>query len=180
MTLQQHWRALKAWGWPGAAALVCLALAATAWAYEAHCQELDRQASAQVAQLNLRLQSLATRPDTAPTQTRTDWLASLPAAEARQRRLADLLEVAIREGVNVPHTEHKLAVDSATGLERLRISMPVQGSYAQIRQFIGVALLQDPALSLDSLRLHRPSPQVSQVDAELVWSLHGRVARDGP
>ena len=59
------------------------------------------------------------------------------------------------------------------------MTMPLQGSYAQIRGFIGAALLKDPALSLDSLKLRRANPQATVVDAELVWSLHSRKAKEG-
>lgn len=180
MRLQNPWRALKAWGWPGATALVLLSLAGGAVGYEAHCREQESQAREQVRQLNARLHALGRTQVAVHTHTRADWLASLPASEARQRRLADLLEAAIREGVNANHTDYKLSADQVAGLERLRISMPVQGSYEQIRRFISIALAQDSALSLDSLRLRRTSPQVSQIDAELVWSMHGRLAQEGP
>ena len=179
MNLQRRWHALKAWGWPGAASLALLAVAGGAAGYEAYCRGLQRQASVQVRQLEVRLRALAKAPVVAPASTRAGWLASLPVSEARQRRLADLLEAAIREGLNATHTEYQLGVDQAAGLERLRITMPIQGSYAQIRQFVGTALAHDPALSLDSLRLSRSSPQGSQIEAELVWSVHGKLAPEG-
>ena len=71
-------------------------------------------------------------------------------------------------------SEQRLSVDAQTGLERLRISMPVQGSYAQIRQYLGAALAHDPALSLDVLRLRRPQRETQILQADLVWTLHGR------
>ena len=102
------------------------------------------------------------------------WQASLPASGDRQQRLADLLELAIRLELNGVRTEHRLA--TAEGLERLRVTMPVTGSYGQVRRFIAAALEHDPALSLDSIKLRRVSPLAADLDAELQWSLHGRAA----
>jgi Tfp pilus assembly protein PilO len=102
------------------------------------------------------------------------WQAALPAASERQQRLADLLELGIRLELNGARTEHRLA--TADGLERLRVTMPVTGSYAQLRRFIGAALAHDPALSLDAIKLRRVSPMAVEVEAELQWSLHGRAA----
>jgi Tfp pilus assembly protein PilO len=180
MNLQRSWCALKAWGWPGAVAVAILALAASAAGYAARCLKYEAAAVAQVNLLDARIRNVAKVQGIAPVQTRADWLASLPEADARQRRLADLLEISIREGLNSTRTEHQLSVDQAVGLERLRVTMPIQGSYAQIRQFIGAALAHDPALSLDSLRLRRPSPQSNQVEAELVWSMHAQSAQENP
>jgi len=176
--LRTLWRALKAWGWPGAVALILLLLAGGAVGYEQHCRTQEAEATAEARKLEAQLQALAKVQAAVPVQTRQDWLAALPPAAERQRRLADLLEASIRQGLNATRTEHKLSTDPVAGLERLRVTMPIQGSYAQLRQFIGVALAQDPALSLDSLRLRRPSPQANQVEAELVWSLHGRMAQE--
>jgi hypothetical protein len=100
------------------------------------------------------------------------WQAALPAAAERQQRLADLLELSIRLELNGARTEHRLS--TAEGLERLRVTMPVTGSYAQVRRLISAALAHDPALSLDAVKLRRVSPMSADVDAELQWSLHGR------
>ena len=89
-----------------------------------------------------------------------------------QQRLADLIEMATRSGLVSVRTEHRLA--SSEGIERLRVTMPLAGSYAQLRRFVGAALAHDAALSLDGLKIRRASPQSIEVEAELQWSLFGR------
>ncbi|MDR7335197.1 GspMb/PilO family protein [Roseateles asaccharophilus] len=163
-------RFIKALGWPGLAGLVALLLAAVAVVLG---QRWDAQATAlqdQARELRAKARPLATTA--AVPVSLQQWQATLPAAAARQQRLADLLELAIRLELNVARTEHRLA--SSEGLERLRVSMPLTGSYAQVRRFIAAALAHDPALSLDAVKLRRPSPLSADVDAELQWSLHGR------
>lgn len=166
---------LNAWikrlGWPGLAGLAALLLAVAAVMLG---QRWDTQAARlQDEARELRAKARPVAAASAPVSVQ-QWQAALPASGTRQQRLADLLELAIRLDLNAARTEHRLA--TAEGLERLRVTMPVTGSYAQVRRFIAAALAHDPALSLDSVKLRRTSPVAAEVDAELQWSLHGRAA----
>ncbi|MFG6414199.1 GspMb/PilO family protein [Roseateles sp. DC23W] len=166
--LQAIWKAL---GWPGVAGLAALGLAVLAVLAG---QRWDAQAAALQAEAQaLRAKARPAAATAAPVSVQ-QWQAALPTAATRQQRLADLLELAIRLDLNGARTEHRLA--SGDGLERLRVSMPLTGNYAQIRRFIAAALAHDPALSLDAVKLRRASPVSADVDAELQWSLHGRAA----
>ena len=165
-------RALRSLGLPGAAALVCLAAAAVLAlqvtpSWEAQAEEL----AVQQAQLrrSWRAQGPALGADT-PTR----FLAALPPAGERQQRLADLLEIGVRLGLEIQRSEQRLVPDAGSGLERLRVSLPVQGSYAQLRQYLGAALAHDTALSLDSLHLRRSQRESPVLQADLVWTLHSR------
>ncbi|KQY90340.1 GspMb/PilO family protein [Pelomonas sp. Root1444] len=165
-------RLVRALGWPGLAGLAALLLAAAAIML---AQRWDAQAAALQAEAHtLRAKARPAAAATAVPVSVQQWQAALPAAAARQQRLADLLELSIRMDLNSARTEHRLA--TSEGLERLRVTMPLTGSYAQVRRFIGAALAHDPALSLDALKLRRVSPVSTDVDAELQWSLHGRAA----
>jgi hypothetical protein len=168
--LRRLWRAL---GWPGVAGLAALALAGVLALLG---QRWDDGAAALQAEARLlRTRAAPVAATAAAPQSLQQWQAALPSAAERQQRLADLLELAIRLELDGTRTEHRLS--SADGLERLRVTMPLTGSYAQLRRFIGAALAHDPALSLDAVKLRRARPDASVVDAELQWSLHGRAAR---
>lgn len=161
----------KALGWPGLAGLAALVLAAVTAVVG---QRWDAQATA--LQAEARELRAKARPATAaavPVSVQ-QWQAGLPASRDRQQRLADLLELAIRLDLNGARTEHRLS--TSEGLERLRVTMPLTGSYEKVRRFIAAALEHDPALSLDSIKLRRVGPMAAEVDAELQWSLHGRAA----
>ena len=62
--------------------------------------------------------------------------------------------------------------DKAGRIERYEIVLPVEGSYAQLRDFIGRALAEIPVLSLDQLTLKRESRTQGDVQAELRLTLH--------
>jgi len=179
MTLMTGLRRL---GWPGGLGIAALLLAGLlelglARRWEDQAQDLEAQALRLQGQLRRQqLQEAAAPAPLAPEQ----WLQrQLPSAQQREQRLADLLELSLRAGLAGSRTEHRLSVDAATGLERLRVSMPVQGTYAQLRGFIEAALRQDLALSLDSLKLRRASPAAGELEAELGWSLHARSVAAG-
>ena len=161
--------ALKPLGWPGLVGVAALLLAVVAlWCGQRWgAQAVRLQAEAR----ELRAQARPAAAASAPVSAQ-QWQALLPPASQRQQRLADLLELAIRLDLNAARTEHRLA--SADGLERLRVTMPVVGSYAQVRRYVAAALEHDPALSLDAIKLRRVSPMAADVEAELQWSLHGR------
>lgn len=161
---------VKALGWPGLAGIAALALAVAAIVLG---QRWDAQAARLQAEAReLRAKARPAAAAMAAPVSVQQWQAALPPSGDRQQRLADLLELAIRLDLNGARTEHRLS--TSEGLERLRVTMPVTGSYAQVRRFIAAALAHDPALSLDALKLRRTSPMAAEVDAELQWSLHGR------
>ena len=167
-------RQVRSLGWPGLAGLMALVAAAAlillARSWDSQAAGLQAEADALRGRLRTQIASGAIAEPATPAQ----WQMNLPPASLRQQRLADLLEMGLRIGLTSTRTEHRLSVDAASGLERLRVSMPLVGGYAQIRHYIESALEHDPALSLDSLKLRRASPMAPEVEAELVWSLHSR------
>lgn len=180
MTRRDWMPGLRRLGLPGAFGLLCLLGAAVLllgpvrhWESQASAAQAD----ADNLRTRLRRQPVVAE---APQETQPRHLiASLPEVTDRQARLGDLLTLALKQGLNSSRTEHRISRDDKLGLERLRVTMPVQGSYAQLRGFIEQALRQDPALSLDSLKLRRNNPAAAEIEAELVWSLHARSAGAG-
>jgi hypothetical protein len=100
------------------------------------------------------------------------WRGTLPSAATRQEHLADLLALALRHGVTVARSEQRIEPLADLGLERYRVLMPASASYADLRAFVEAALLAQPALSLDRLRLQRSAGSTTLVEADLQWSLH--------
>lgn len=172
-------RAWMAWGPAGAFALVALLGAAVLQGLSADWREAAAVELTRIGELRASArQRLAAAQEDAATHSQrmspVQWAASLPDGALRQDRLADLLEAAIKNGLSVERTEHALIIDATSGLERLRVAMPLAGPYPQLRAFIDTALGQDAALSLDALKLRRASATAATVEADLVWSLHGR------
>ncbi len=98
------------------------------------------------------------RPETA-----TDWLAKLYA-------------ISKATGVEMQSANYRTETAEKPGngarLERYEIVLPVSGSYAQLRDFLGRALAEIPVLSLDQISLKRESRTDGDVQAELRLTLH--------
>lgn len=94
-------------------------------------------------------------------ETATDWLAKLYA-------------ISKATGVEMPSANYRLegAGASAGRIERYEIVLPVEGSYAQLRDFLGRALAEIPVLSLDQVSLKRERASEREVHAELRLTLH--------
>ena len=100
------------------------------------------------------------RPETA-----TDWLAKLYA-------ISKATGIEMQSANYKTESAGKSAGGKVSRIERYEIVLPVEGSYAQLRDFIGRALAEIPVLSLDQLTLKRESRTQGDVQAELRLTLH--------
>ena len=65
------------------------------------------------------------------------------------------------------------------GMASYRITLPIRGTYAQIRQFVGAALRSMPIASLDALRFERKRVGDTQLEAQVRLTLYFRPANEG-
>lgn len=64
-------------------------------------------------------------------------------------------------------------------LTAYRVTLPVRGSYAQVRRFVGTVLKDMPTASVDSLRFERKKAGDAHVEAQLRLTIYLRPAADG-
>lgn len=156
-----HWR--RHAGWPGAAALLLLALAAML-AGVLRPQLAGREAAAlreHVLQLDtdLRLAGTASGPD-----PRDALRASLPAARERGRIAAELMARLAAAPLSVGRVQYRSELE-APGLERLRVELPLQGGYGPLRALLARLLNEYPNAALDGLEIERPNDAAKATDA---------------
>jgi hypothetical protein len=65
-------------------------------------------------------------------------------------------------------------LEKGAGLAAYRVTLPVRGSYAQLRQFVGRVLKDMPTASLDAVRFERRKPGDTQVDAQVRLTIYLR------
>ena len=181
MAIPSLWRAfsqsralVKAWRWPGIAGFTCLTLALVVgliWLPSLEHESASLSAALiaterRAAALDARRLAPIARPSTPAQRFRQGF----PAAADRQDRLAVLLTLATKNGLESKRSEFRLAQDHDSGLLRYTVTMPVAGPYSQVRRFLEETQAHDPALSLDRLRLRRASTSASTVETDLTWS----------
>jgi len=65
------------------------------------------------------------------------------------------------------------------GMASYHVTLPIRGTYAQIRQFVGAALKDMPIASLDALRFERKKVGDPQLEAQLRLTIYFRPANEG-
>ncbi|MFY9316393.1 MAG: GspMb/PilO family protein [Burkholderiales bacterium] len=85
--------------------------------------------------------------------------------------LAKLYGSARGAGIELRTAEYRL-VEGGGRIARYEITLPLTGSYAQIRAFLANVLDDNPILSLDQLNLRRKRANDSVLEAEAVLTVH--------
>jgi hypothetical protein len=98
---------------------------------------------------------------------------SWPSVAARGESIAQLVKLLEREGVVADRAEYTTE-DQEPGLARLRITVPVEGRYADLRALIAAVLNGLPHAALDGLQLERQEGDASRLSGTLRLSLFFR------
>lgn len=85
--------------------------------------------------------------------------------------LARLYGNASAAGIELRSADYRL-VDTNGRLVRYEATLPLSGSYAQIRIFLEAALEENPLLSLDQLNIRRKRVNDTRAEAEAVVTIH--------
>ncbi|MGE5639340.1 MAG: hypothetical protein ACM30H_04540 [Clostridia bacterium] len=129
--------------------------------------EVERQAGRQDGTGDARAAGTAGKLDTFYQYLRrdertTDWLAKLYA-------------IGQATGVELRAGDYRMLPAGEKGagkIERYEITLPVTGTYAQMRDFLKRSLEEIPVLSLDQVSLKRETRNDGAVHAELKLTLH--------
>jgi Tfp pilus assembly protein PilO len=106
-----------------------------------------------------------------PAQRRERFYATLPATTEVTQAVERIYAAANAEKLSLMRGEYSGAEVPAAGLVRYKITLPLKGSYAQVRRFIGEALKTVPGLTLDDVTLQRQNIGETQLEARVQLSL---------
>ena len=169
-------RLLRALGTPGVVGIGVLLACAGFWfsALEPLTEEVSAQSAA--------LERLRNRPLYQPASIgREDrreadlarFYALFPPTEKLADEVARIHGFGRAAGLDLEQGEYRLE-RRATGLWAYRISLPVRGTYPQLREFLAALLREVPAASVEALRFERKRAADAQLDAQLRLTLHVR------
>ena len=88
----------------------------------------------------------------------TEWLNKLYAAAEAQK-------LVLEQG------EYRITPDKSGKLARYQITLPVKGSYLQIRQFVAQALADVPVAALEDINFKRETIGTAQLEARIKFTL---------
>jgi Tfp pilus assembly protein PilO len=155
-------------GWPGMAGLA-LAVAAAAFyvatllPQQARLQELREQGRQQ--------RQAAQRPQVeapmAPAQKLAAFYGLFPAHETLPDLLETIYGAAKKQALVLEQGEYRPVKDALGDLVRYQVTLPVRGTYPQIRKFVDGALTGVRTLSLESIQFERQKVGDPTVEAKV-------------
>ena len=157
-------------GWPGILGLGLLVFVggfyfSTLRSEESRLDDLRQQIA------KARDQRAAPADDAGAPTTPAAKLAAFYGFFPRPSDLPDLLQkvfvAAKGQGLQLEHGEYRVLMDTAGGLTQFQLTLPVRGTYPQIRKFVDGAMAEVSTLSLDSIQFDRQKVGDSAVDAKV-------------
>jgi Type II secretion system (T2SS), protein M subtype b len=100
-----------------------------------------------------------------------------PPSERLTQETARLHRLGRTAGLDLAQGEYRLE-RRAAGLWAYRVTLPVRGSYPQLREFLGAILKEMPVASIEGLRFERKRAADTQLEAQVRVTVHVRPAGD--
>ena len=155
-------------GWPG---ILGLGLLVSIGGFYVSALAPQQTRLEDLRQESLQLRQRAKASDNAAPQAPAEKLAAFYDFFPPPRELPNLLEkifgAAKRQTLVLEHGEYRALKESVGRLTRYQLTLPVRGTYPQIRKFVDDALAEIPALSLDSIQFDRRKIGDATVDAKV-------------
>jgi hypothetical protein len=95
-----------------------------------------------------------------------------PTLDGLQGELEAVYAHARASKLQLAQGEYRL--EKGAGLAAYRVTLPVRGSYAQLRQFVGRILKEMPTASLDAVRFERRQALDAQLEAQVRLTIYLR------
>jgi hypothetical protein len=162
-------------GWPGVVGIALLVFAsalAVSSLYPAFEERgvLREQAERLARRHGMGAQEAIRRTASTPEQLAA-FYAFFPPAGATPEWLKKIDAVARAKGIQLSTGEYKIVRSGTHRLARYEITLPVQGSYPQIRAFIGQVLAEVPSAAVEEVTLKRDAVETVRLDARIRLTL---------
>lgn len=120
--------------------------------------------------------SLGARERT-PAEQLAAFYAFFPAADQTSVLLKRINTAAGARGLELQSGEYRMQRREGTRLARYEITLPVKGSYTQVRDFVADVLAAMPAAVLEEVNLRRESIESARLEARVRFTVYVGAAR---
>lgn len=164
-------------GWlPVAATAACVSCAAV-WVLWVPMQTREANRSEELLQHARQNPENAVRKDAQPPPLQALKRILLPQTETSSQ-LRQVFQLATDAQLAISQIEMRRQDDPNGMYSQLQISIPMRGTYPNIKRFCTNLLLSMPAVSIDQLVLKREQPTTAELDAQLALSIWQRPERE--
>lgn len=135
----------------------------------------------ETARLATRIEAAGKRPqdaDAAPLSRNERiraFVEFFPARRDVPNWIHQIHKVADKEGIVLERGDYRRPTGDGPLPIPVKITLPVKGTYAQIRRFITAALAEVPTLALDEVSFQRQSARDPRIEAQIRFSLYAGV-----
>ena len=164
----------------GPAGVVALGiLVACAAFYTEALRPAQEEAAAQRAALERQRSRTPYRPVSIDSRAEDlrRFHALFPQASELNAQVEQLHRLARRSGLDLAQGEYRLE-RRTSGLWAYRVTLPVRGSYGQLRDFLSAVLKDVPIASIDALRFERKRAADTQLEAQVRLTLYAQPPGD--
>jgi hypothetical protein len=143
---------------------------------------INRERAAQVAALRAEVVAARGAPQGSrgtsgpmtPLEHLRSFHARFPPVEAATQSLNQIREAAVGNGITLVSGEYRMELRPEDRLRRYRVTLPIQGSYAQIRTFVDRVLVDVPWAALDEVEMRREGTAGQPIQARLRFTVYLR------
>ncbi len=170
------WLWNQLFGWPSVIAV--LALLASWVMYSQFTPHLEQERATLAERRAARSAAISTVRSNRPINAQESAAAfvdSLPSAKQRSGDIAVLLDAARTANLVVERADYSVQQEPNVPILRLKATLPVKGSYSDIRSMATQVLNKLPHAALESMQLERANASATQLDAVLQLNLLYRV-----
>jgi hypothetical protein len=159
---------LERLGWQGVAGVLLVGAAITAH-FVLLKPEMARAGvlRAELTRLAKRPPQPAAAPADSPRAQMTEFYRLFPPSNRASQVLQKIVDAAEREGLKLEQGEYRVVRDPGGELVQMHITLPVKGSYTQVRKFIAAALAAAPSLALQGVQMERDKIGDSAIEARV-------------
>lgn len=86
--------------------------------------------------------------------------------------LTQVNKAVVGSGLQFEAAEYRLARESNLRLSRYEVTLPLRGSYAQVRRFVSALLEDMPQVAIDDVTINRASVSAQEIEARLKLSIY--------
>lgn len=101
----------------------------------------------------------------------TSFYKSLPSERNATQQMRKIYQIADKQSLRLSQGEYKFTREKDAHLGSYQITLPVKGSYIQIKKFIAKAMNAMPTLALDGVTFKRETIRGTEVEAKIQFTL---------
>jgi hypothetical protein len=139
--------------------------------FNARIDQIDRQLTQVITQVQASQRAPAADTPTAPADQLEAFYQPFPPGTSVPDWLGKIYALAGEQQLVLEAGDYVLTHADSGRLDKFTVTLPVQGSYPQLRRFIRAVLLAVPALALERIDLKRDNVAQGNVEARIVFLL---------